>query len=146
MSPTDYTQTWNTSSTFSIETPKNLPETSKIPTSVAVISNTAFLNLVIKYKKCKWKAFYIANTCAIYILVAGQAFYLQNNSFFMQLLCSVFDGLLLEFSCYTSWCPPNSSLTVYKLVRVASVSIDCSCSLAFCHYTYTYMYLPSSLG
>lgn len=37
--------TWNTNSTFSIETPKNLPETSNIPTSFDVISNTAFLNL-----------------------------------------------------------------------------------------------------
>ena len=37
--------TWKTSSTFSICLPRNLPVTSNTPTSVAVISNTTFLNL-----------------------------------------------------------------------------------------------------
>ena len=37
--------TWKTNSTFSMDTPMNLPDTSNVPMSLEVISNTTFLNL-----------------------------------------------------------------------------------------------------
>lgn len=40
-----YVHTWKTSSTFSIDTPMNLADTSNVPTPVEVISNVTFLNL-----------------------------------------------------------------------------------------------------